>query len=151
MEAEEGLRARSKGIRAEPGAARFALLIVLLHATVVALHAAAHRILNIEASPSQTLFIVIFIMAAPLLAGALIWTGARAAGAALLALSMAGALLFGLYNHFILVSPDHVLHISGDSRAWVMMFQLTAVLLALSEGMGVVAGLLTLKRGRAVL
>jgi hypothetical protein len=129
-------------------AARFALLIILLHATVVALHGAAHRILNVEASRAQTLFIGIVIIIAPLLAGILILKSMRAAGAIIFTLSMAGSLIFGLYNHFVLISPDHVLHLAGEpGSAWVTIFQLTAVLLALSEGLGVVTGILMLKKG----
>ena len=129
--------------------ARFAVPIILLRATVVALHGAAHRILNVEASPSQTLFIAVFIIIAPLLAGILIWKSARVAGAVTLAVSMAGALIFGLYNHFVLISPDHVLHVKGEPAAWVTIFQTTAALLALVEAAGVVAGIMMLKRGDA--
>jgi hypothetical protein len=131
-------------------AARFALLIILLHATVVALHAAAHRVLKVEASRAQSLFIGIVIVIAPLLAGMLILKSKRAAGAVIFTFSMAGSLIFGLYNHFVLISPDHVLHLAGEpGSAWVTMFQLTAVLLALTEGLGVVAGILMLKKGYA--
>ena len=63
------------------------------------------------------------------------------AGGALLALSMAGALVFGVYYHFILPGPDHVTHISLPvSLDMRDIFDVSAVLLALFECLGVLAG-----------
>jgi Na+/proline symporter len=102
--------------------------------------------LNVELSRSQLLFIAIVITIAPLLAGLLIWRGATRAGAIMLALSMAGSLVFGVYHHFVLISPDHVSHLPGiPGTIPVIMFQVTAVLLALLEGLGVIAGIMALK------
>jgi hypothetical protein len=78
---------------------------------------------------------------APLFAAYLIWKNNMRTGGALLALSMAGALVFGLYYHFILPGPDRVtdinLPISFDMRD---IFDVSAVLLALFECLGVLAG-----------
>ena len=60
-------------------------------------------------------------------------------GIALLFCSMLGALVFGIYNHFILISPDHVSQIPATS--WGKVFQITAVLLVISETLGVGVGL----------
>lgn len=102
--------------------------------------------LSVELSRPQFLFVVLVIVIAPLLAGVLLWMNARAAGAALLALSMAGAFFFGLYYHFVLISSDHIFHVPGISGSiWVRAFQVTAVLLVLIEGVGVIAGIVALK------
>jgi hypothetical protein len=131
-------------------AARFALITIILHALVSAIHGTAHRTLNVELSRSQLVFIAIVITIAPLFAGLLIWRGATKAGAMMLALSMAGSLVFGVYHHFVLISPDHVSHLPGIPGAIpVIMFQATAVLLALVEGLGVVAGIMVLKSDAA--
>jgi len=51
----------------------------------------------------------------------------------LIALTMAGALVFGFVNHFVLSSPDHVAHVDPQ---WRPLFTTTAVLLALTEALG---------------
>lgn len=125
---------------------RFALIVIIAHALISALHATAHRSLDIELSPAQLVFIAIVIMVAPLASGLLLWRGARTAGALLLAFSMAGAFLFGVVNHFMLISPDHVLHVPGlPGSPRVLLFQITAVLLALVEAIGVIVGIMALK------
>ncbi len=107
--------------------------------------------LKIELSKPQYWFVILVIVIAPLLAGVLLFKNARAAGAILLALSMAGAFVFGLDHHFVLISPDHIFHIPGiDGTFWVIAFQVTAVLLALIEGVGVIAGIRALKTGAAL-
>jgi hypothetical protein len=54
---------------------------------------------------------------------------------------MAGALVFGVYYHFILPGPDHVTHISLPvSLDMRDIFDVSAVLLALFECLGVLAG-----------
>lgn len=146
---ESGRLRRMKG-RATSSVVRFALLIVVAHAIVVALHSAAHQILGVEASQAQLLFIVAVIIILPPLAGVIIWKGIKGAGAVLLACSMAGSFVFGVYNHFVAHSPDHVSEVSAMSPAsWAVIFQITAVLLAVTEALGVYAGMLMLKRDSA--
>ena len=129
------------------GAIRFALAIVVAHALIVALHAAAHQILDVRASKTQTFFIVIVIMIAPVLAGILLLQRVRVIGAVLLTGSMVGSLVFGVYNHFIISSPDHVSHVSVMTPViWAVIFQVTAVLLAVAEIFGVCAGVWTLSK-----
>jgi hypothetical protein len=43
---------------------------------------------------------------------------------------MAASLVFGVVNHFLLASPDHVSHVA---QQWRTLFATTAVLLALTE------------------
>jgi hypothetical protein len=136
--------------REETIAIRPALVIVVAHAVVVALHSAAHLILDVQASPAQTVFIVAVIMIAPVLAGLLLWRKVKMTGALLLAGSMMGSLVFGVYNHFVALSPDHVSHVSQMSPvSWAVVFQVTAVLLALTEALGFGVGVTMLKRSQA--
>ena len=129
---------------------RITLALILAHAAVVALHSAAHLILNVQASPSQTIFIVAIIMSAPVLSYVLLWRKVKTIGALLLASSMMGSFVFGVYNHFIAISPDHVSHVAMMSPAsWAIVFQVTAVLLALTEAVGIGVGALMLKRSQA--
>ena len=45
---------------------------------------------------------------------------------------MAGAILFGIYNHFIVISPDHVSHVSFTG--WGLLFQIIAILTLIIDG-----------------
>jgi hypothetical protein len=133
--------------KAVSSATRFALATIILHVAVVILHGAAHQALGINASPAQLLFIVTIIMMGPPLAGLLLWKRRDTPGPIALTLVMAGAFVFGVYNHFILFSPDHVSHVSSTKPGgWAVVFQATAILLAVTEGLGCCAGLLLAKR-----
>jgi hypothetical protein len=118
-----------------------AIGIVLFHLALNIAHGMAHGRLAIGLDAFQKFFVLVVILIAPLIAGFLIWRGRLRTGGTLLALSMGGALVFGVYFHFILPGPDHVTHInlpmSFDMRD---IFDVTAVLLALSECLGLLAG-----------
>lgn len=130
-------------------AVRFALYAVVAHAAVGALHSAAHEILGVKATPAQLIFIVAIIMVAPLVAGLLLWRGKERAGALLLICSMLGSLAFGVYYHFVADTADHVSHVARMSPAgWAVVFQATALLLALIEALGAWAGWSVLKKVR---
>jgi hypothetical protein len=118
---------------------RWAVAIVLVHAVVALVHGAAHAALGIVPSPPAQAFIVLVIGLGPLLAVVLMRFAGDDAGGAALAATMAGALVFGLWNHFAIPSPDHVGHVAGG--AWGRVFQVTAVLLAVTEAAGTWVGL----------
>jgi glucan phosphoethanolaminetransferase (alkaline phosphatase superfamily) len=119
----------------------FAIGIVVIHFATNVAHGIAHQHLAIGVNAFQKAFVAAVIVVAPFYAAYLIWKRRMRAGGALLALSMAGALVFGVYYHFILPGPDHVTHInlpiSLDMRD---IFDVSAVLLALFECLGVLAG-----------
>lgn len=123
--------------------ARLATMAVALHAVIAAVHGVAHRNLGIRMSLAQDAFIYVVIGATPIVAVVLLWRGHTRPGAALLVVSMAGALLFGVYHHFIAVSPDHIAHLPpGELQG---AFQLTAWLLPASEAFAAVVGVLGLR------
>lgn len=104
---------------------------VLIHAVIVLLHGIAHSGLGIELSAWQETYAAIVIVVAPVVAAAVLWTRHARLGLLLLAASMAGSLLFGLYHHYLAVSPDHVSHLPpGEAQG---LFRLTALLMAISE------------------
>ena len=117
--------------------------VVVAHTGIVALHALSHEVLLVSLSLFQSLFVGIVIILTPLLAAILLWTRSSRIGAVLLFCSMGGALAFGLYNHFILVGTDHVSQI--PIMGWGLLFQITAVFLAITEGLGVGVSLWGLK------
>ena len=117
----------------------YGTVIVLVHLLVNIVHGLAHRELHIELGLAAMLFVICVIMLCPLLAMGLLWTPQRRLGLILLAFSMAGSFLFGLYNHFAAIGPDHVG--KQASGPWGTTFVLTAYLLLLTEALGSYIGL----------
>jgi len=118
-----------------------AIAVVLVNAIVLLAHDAAHRGLGILLSSWQEVFVYTVIVPSPILALLLIRRHART-GYALLLLSMLGSFLFGVYFHFVAISPDHVSHLPpGDSQ---QVFRATAVLMAVVQAGGALVGALGL-------
>ena len=107
--------------------------IVLLHLGVSVLHGWAHAGAVVPVSTVANVFIITDIVVAPLVGIGILWFLSISGGAWLVGLSLTGALLFGVVNHFVLDSPDHVAHIVAQ---WKVLFGTTAVLLALTEALG---------------
>lgn len=105
---------------------------VLSHLVISLVHGAAHSGASVPLSRPASLFVFIVIVAGPLIGLALTWPAVRI-GSWLIAATMAGSLAFGLVNHFVLASPDHVTQVA---RQWRPLFTTTAVLLALTEAFG---------------
>ena len=90
-----------------------ALVVVHLLATIW--HGDAHTRLHVDLSPAQTIFVYVVILAAPLASAGLMWTRHVSLGLWLFTLAMLGALLFGVYHHYVLVSPDNIAHLPAGS------------------------------------
>jgi hypothetical protein len=112
-------------------------VVVLAHLIISIAHGNAHAGAQVPLTPAANLFVFIVIVAGPLVGLALLWPAPRL-GSWIIALTMAGSLVFGVVNHFVLSSPDHVSHVA---EAWRGLFTATAVLLALTEGLGTVLAL----------
>src|SRR5215510_14583378 len=106
--------------------------IVLGHLVISSAHGFAHAQANVPLSLAANLFVYIVILAGPRIGLLLAWK-ARTIGSIVIALAMAGSLVFGLVNHFMLSSPDHVAHVAAQ---WRTLFAATAALLALTEALG---------------
>jgi len=127
------------------GLRRLSITIILLHVIVTTAHGAAHSTLKILMNGWQNAYIFIVIMLLPLVAGFLIWKRARF-GYLILFFSMLGALVFGGYYHFVLAGADNVSTVGHHaSHSWAQVFQVSAVLIALVELAGVVAGVVGLR------
>ena len=119
---------------------------VLVHLGVSMVHGRAHERLAVGLSNWQNIYVMTVILIAPLVAMALIWTRYARLGFVLMVISMAGSLIFGVAYHYIVISPDHVSHLPpGDAQG---LFQTTALLLVLTELLGIVVGLLGLRESR---
>jgi len=111
--------------------------VVLTHLGINILHGRAHTGAEVPLSPVGALFVFIVILAAPLI-GLGIWRWRPRLGGWVVALSMSGALIFGLINHFIVDGSDHVAHVAA---AWRQLFGVTAALLVVCEAAGIAAGI----------
>ncbi len=114
--------------------AKYGTACVMAHGLVGFVHGLAHKRMGIDLTFLQNLFILSVITLAPLLAAILLWTRLRKVGTVLLLLSMLGSLIFGVVNHFMITSPDHVLHLPASEGR--LTFQITAVLLVITECFG---------------
>jgi hypothetical protein len=118
---------------ANTGAARrWLIAAVLAHLAVAFVHGTAHTGADVPLSPAANLFVFTVILAGPIAGVALTWLTWRI-GNGVVAVTMAASLVFGLVNHFMRVSPDHVSHVT---LAWRPLFTTTAVLLVLTESLG---------------
>jgi hypothetical protein len=107
--------------------------VVVAHLAIAIAHGQAHQGAGVALTTAGNVFVLLVIVAGPLIG--LLWsvlTRSRDA-VRLIALTMAAALVFGLVNHFVIESADHVTHVSGPWRAW---FGVSAGLLAVTEALG---------------
>jgi hypothetical protein len=111
-----------------PGS-RWLTAAVLSHLAISFVHGAAHAG---PLSLAANLFVYIVILAGPIVGLVLTWLG-WGIGNWVIAITMAASLIFGVVNHFLLASPDHVAHVA---QQWRTLFAATAVLLALTEAVG---------------
>ena len=106
--------------------------VVLAHLVISIVHGTAHTKANVPLSPAASIFVYAVILAGPLVGLGLTWP-ARRIGTSVIALTMAGALIFGFLNHFVFASPDHFQHVASQ---WRPLFTTTAILLVLTEALG---------------
>jgi hypothetical protein len=118
---------------------RLAGAVVLAHAVITIVHGIAHARLGIELTRWGAVFVAAVVGIGPIAGFGLCWAGKRRQGGALLAATMAGALVFGLWNHFVSAGADHVAHV--PAAPWRVPFQVTAGLLAATEAVGAGLGL----------
>jgi hypothetical protein len=120
---------------------------VLGHLAISLVHGAAHSGAHVALSPPATAFVFVVILAGPV-GGLMLMRTATRFGAFLVALTMGGALVFGVVNHFLVASADHVAHVDP---AWRAMFAGTAVLLAITEIAGCALAVAAMGEKRKVL
>jgi len=119
---------------------------VLAHLVVSMVHGNAHQQLAVGLSSWQNIYVLTVIIIAPLIAMVLTWTRLARLGFLLLAASMAASLIFGIAYHYVVISPDHVSHLPpGDAQG---LFRTTALLLVLTELLGIAAGWLGRRESR---
>jgi hypothetical protein len=113
-------------------ARRWLIAVVLVHLALSIVHGTAHTEAQVPLTRAANLFVLVVILAGPLAGLAVMWRAERV-GSWLVAVTMAGSLVFGLLNHFVFDGPDHVAHVV---QPWRALFASTAVLLAVIEAIG---------------
>jgi hypothetical protein len=129
-------------MRTNSTAQRWLASVVIAHLLVTIVHGAAHAGAGIPTALAASLYIWIVIVIGPL-AGLWLSRSRPAAGGWVVAATMAGSLVFGIVNHFVIVSPDHISHVAAE---WRTLFGVTAALLVVTELAGVVAGVAGARR-----
>ncbi|MBD3885756.1 hypothetical protein IFO70_29010 [Phormidium tenue FACHB-886] len=114
--------------------AQYGTTIVVMHALLHGLHGFAHHEIPVPLSLFQGLFVGGVVILAPIIAAGLLWTPFYGIGSWLLLGSMAGSLLSAIYNHHLVISPDHVSQVSF--AGWGLLFQVTAYLMLIVDGLG---------------
>jgi hypothetical protein len=107
--------------------------LVTIHLAASVWHGSAHTQLAIALPPGKNVFVYVVILIAPIVAACLLWTRYISIGLWLFFLSMLGALLFGAYHHYVLVSPDNIAHLPGGSPESHSRFIASAAVIALLE------------------
>ena len=131
----------------EPRDRRLAALLVIAHAVVSGIHGVAHAGLPVALAAWQQAFVLLVPTLAPFVALYALYRRPERAGVALLAGSMVGAFLFGLYFHYLVPNPDNVASIPAGP--WHLHFTWTAAAIALTEFGGAALGGWLWVRGKA--
>jgi hypothetical protein len=115
---------------------------VILHFAVAMWHGMAHMHVPVPLTALQTVFVWAVILAMPFVGICLLWTRGARVGAWVIAVAMLASLVFGVLNHFVLDSPDYVMHV--PEHAWRHAFVLSAALV--TEAVGTVLGVVAAVR-----
>jgi len=83
------------------------------------------------------IYVMVVITLAPLISVPLLFSRSQTVGALLLALSMFGSFMFGVWYHFLSSTNDNVSQVHGP---WHSVFLWTAISLAIVELAGTLAG-----------
>ena len=122
-------------------------ILVAANLAVLAVHAAAHSMLNVVLSDLQSLFVLVAMIIAPIFAVPLLSTR-RGAGMWLLLVSMLSSFTFGFVYHLILPGVDNIFTVpAGD---WKIVFQFTTALLGVLEAAGALLPAVGLLKFRTV-
>jgi hypothetical protein len=118
------------------------LAIIVAHLGISTIHGLAHQGAMVALTTFGSVYVLVVITLAPLVAGGLLFTRWARIGALLLALSMLGSFAFGGWYHFLSATNDNVSQVSGP---WRSTFLWTAIVLAVSELVGVMIGISTFR------
>ena len=139
-----------KDSAAPPYSPRLSLTVLAaIHLSVVIWHGGAHSTLAVALTPFQNAFVLGVILFAPLLATLLLWTRFEEFALWLYMTAMCASLVFGVYYHYIVVSPDNVHYLPAGSDPVRHHFTYSAAAVAITEAIATVySGVALLARRR---
>ena len=105
----------------------------VLHLLSALWHGEAHALIEVQLSGLQNLYVLLVVLAAPVAGVVLLWSRFQYVGLWLFALSMMGACVFGVYHHYILVSPDNIAHLPAASADAHTQFIQSAAVITIVE------------------
>ena len=108
-------------------------VLVAGHLATTLWHGDAHTQLAVELSPLKNVYVYVVILIAPIVGAALTWTRLAVLATWIFTLSMLGALLFGGYHHYVLVSPDNIHHLPAGTVEAQSRFVASAAVIALFD------------------
>ena len=112
---------------------RTAIAIIIAHLIVSIVHGASHAGAGVGLGLLGQLYVLVVITIAPLVAGFLLYRGSLSIGGWLMMLSMFGALIFGVVNHFLIAGADNVMQVQGPMHS---VFMSSAIAIAVIELIG---------------
>jgi hypothetical protein len=112
----------------------------LIHLWAAHLHGTAHAILHVSLTAFQSWYVYLVIIAGPTLAAIGIWTRHFRSSLCLFTVCMFAAFGFGVVHHYLLVSPDNVMHLPAGPAQDHHVFTVTANALAVIELCAAAAG-----------
>jgi hypothetical protein len=115
-----------------------ALALILIHLVVSTWHGWAHRAAMVTLTTFGYVYVGMVITLMPLVAAGFLFARKQKIGALLLALSMLGSFVFGVWYHFLSNTNDNVTQVHGP---WQATFLWTAIGLAVVEVAGASVGL----------
>ena len=107
--------------------------LAAVHLIATLWHGSAHTQLGIGLPPAKNAFVIVVILIAPVVAAGLMWTRYASIGLWIFAAAMLGALVFGAYHHYVMVSPDNIGHLPAGSAESHSQFTTSAGEIALLE------------------
>jgi hypothetical protein len=123
---------------------RYAILVVLTHIVINAIHGIAHQQLGVSISDFQSAYVFIVTLVAPIVAVIMLLFLDKPkillGGAWLLFVSMLASLLFGIVYHIVIPSSDNIFTVMQNPSLYSVVFTSTAVLLLIVEGVGTWVG-----------
>ena len=121
-------------VKASRHSPRLALTVLAaIHLSVVLWHGQAHSTLAVGLTRFQIVFVFAVILIAPLVATLLVWTPLEDFALWIYMTAMCASLIFGVYYHYIVISPDNVHYLPAGADAARHGFTYSAAAVAFTE------------------
>ncbi len=117
-------------------------LLIVLHLLPTVQHGMDHSALEVSLPALKWGFVYTVVVATPLVTLPFLWSRWMIAALWAVTIAFAAGTVFGVYHHYILVSPDNIFHLPSGPHDLQASFVNSAGWVALSEGFTAAVGLL---------